>query len=128
MQPNGPPQTSLIEIGPRFVLTPIRIFEGAFSGATVYSNPGQYSLLVLVFLFSPVLTTLPQNLFRPPLYDRQSKGRKETSTGNENLWSRRERSARRIAGEQKTNLLCRKFSLEIPSIAMPIDFLQFDSV
>ncbi|KIP06039.1 hypothetical protein PHLGIDRAFT_107445 [Phlebiopsis gigantea 11061_1 CR5-6] len=39
LQPNGPPQTSLIEIGPRFVLTPIRIFEGAFSGATVYSNP-----------------------------------------------------------------------------------------
>ncbi|TFY70632.1 hypothetical protein EVG20_g2378 [Dentipellis fragilis] len=30
LQPNGPPQTSLVEIGPRFVLTPIRIFEGAF--------------------------------------------------------------------------------------------------
>ncbi|EGN95558.1 hypothetical protein SERLA73DRAFT_95074 [Serpula lacrymans var. lacrymans S7.3] len=39
LQPNAPPQTSLIEIGPRFVLTPIRIFEGAFHGATVYSNP-----------------------------------------------------------------------------------------
>ncbi|KAL0565239.1 Ribosome biogenesis protein brx1 [Marasmius crinis-equi] len=38
-QPNGPPQTTLVEIGPRFVLTPIRIFEGAFGGATVYSNP-----------------------------------------------------------------------------------------
>ncbi|KIK59535.1 hypothetical protein GYMLUDRAFT_169388 [Collybiopsis luxurians FD-317 M1] len=37
--PNGPPQTTLVEIGPRFVLTPIRIFEGAFGGATVYSNP-----------------------------------------------------------------------------------------
>jgi hypothetical protein len=32
--------TTLVEIGPRFVLTPIRIFEGAFSGATVFSNPG----------------------------------------------------------------------------------------
>ncbi|TFY82991.1 hypothetical protein EWM64_g1021 [Hericium alpestre] len=32
-------QTSLVEIGPRFVLTPIRIFEGAFGGATVFSNP-----------------------------------------------------------------------------------------
>ena len=32
---------SLVEIGPRFVLTPIRIFEGAFNGATVYSNPGK---------------------------------------------------------------------------------------
>ncbi|THH17125.1 hypothetical protein EW146_g3641 [Bondarzewia mesenterica] len=39
LQPNGPPQTSLVEIGPRFVMTPIRIFEGAFSGATVFSNP-----------------------------------------------------------------------------------------
>ncbi|TFK76214.1 ribosome biogenesis protein BRX1 [Pluteus cervinus] len=39
LQPDGPPQTTLVEIGPRFVLTPIRIFEGAFSGATVYSNP-----------------------------------------------------------------------------------------
>ncbi|KAF8350510.1 Brix domain-containing protein [Amanita rubescens] len=39
LQPNGPQQTTLVEIGPRFVLTPIRIFEGAFSGATVYSNP-----------------------------------------------------------------------------------------
>jgi ribosome biogenesis protein BRX1 len=38
-QPNGPPQTTLVEIGPRFVLTPIRIFEGAFGGATVFSNP-----------------------------------------------------------------------------------------
>jgi len=40
LQPNGPPQMSLVEIGPRFVLTPIRVFEGAFGGATVYSNPG----------------------------------------------------------------------------------------
>ncbi|KAI0063429.1 Brix-domain-containing protein [Artomyces pyxidatus] len=39
LQPNGPPQTTLVEIGPRFVLTPIRIFEGAFSGATVFANP-----------------------------------------------------------------------------------------
>jgi len=37
--PNGPPQVSMVEIGPRFVLTPIRIFEGAFGGATVFSNP-----------------------------------------------------------------------------------------
>ncbi|KAF9514444.1 hypothetical protein BS47DRAFT_1295023 [Hydnum rufescens UP504] len=38
-KPNGPVSTSLVEIGPRFVLTPIRIFEGAFGGATVFSNP-----------------------------------------------------------------------------------------
>ena len=39
-QPNGPTQLSLVEIGPRFVMTPIKIFEGAFNGATVFSNPG----------------------------------------------------------------------------------------
>jgi ribosome biogenesis protein BRX1 len=30
---------SLIEIGPRFCLTPIRIFEGSFGGPTVFENP-----------------------------------------------------------------------------------------
>ncbi|OCF43813.1 ribosome biogenesis protein BRX1 [Kwoniella heveanensis CBS 569] len=35
---NGPPVPSLVEIGPRFVLTPIRIFEGSFGGPTLYSN------------------------------------------------------------------------------------------
>jgi len=39
LQPSGPPQTSLVEIGPRFVLTPIRIFEGSFGGPTVFENP-----------------------------------------------------------------------------------------
>lgn len=32
-------QPTLVEIGPRMVLTPIRIFEGSFGGATVYENP-----------------------------------------------------------------------------------------
>ena len=44
VKPNGPSETSLVEIGPRFVLTPIRIFEGAFGGATVFSNPGKLGL------------------------------------------------------------------------------------
>lgn len=30
--------TQLVEIGPRFVLTPIRIFAGSFGGPTLYSN------------------------------------------------------------------------------------------
>lgn len=32
-------EPTLVEIGPRMVLTPIRIFEGSFGGATVYENP-----------------------------------------------------------------------------------------
>lgn len=31
--------TSLVEIGPRFVLNPIRIFRGSFGGQTLYHNP-----------------------------------------------------------------------------------------
>jgi hypothetical protein len=34
------PQISLTEVGPRFVLTPIKIFEGSFNGATIYENKG----------------------------------------------------------------------------------------
>lgn len=30
--------TSLIEIGPRFVLNPIRIFRGSFGGQTIWRN------------------------------------------------------------------------------------------
>jgi ribosome biogenesis protein BRX1 len=30
--------TSLVEIGPRFVLSPIRIFRGSFGGQTLYQN------------------------------------------------------------------------------------------
>lgn len=31
--------TSLVEIGPRFVLNPIRIFRGSFGGQTLFHNP-----------------------------------------------------------------------------------------
>jgi hypothetical protein len=34
------PKISLSEVGPRFVLVPVKIFEGSFSGATVYENQG----------------------------------------------------------------------------------------
>lgn len=44
---------SLVEIGPRFVLTPIRIFEGAFGGATVFANPGTWhgacNIILVIF-------------------------------------------------------------------------------
>lgn len=31
--------TSLVEIGPRFVLNPIRVFRGSFGGQTLFQNP-----------------------------------------------------------------------------------------
>lgn len=36
-------QTNLVEIGPRFVLIPIRIFNGSLGGATLYENPAYVS-------------------------------------------------------------------------------------
>jgi ribosome biogenesis protein BRX1 len=36
----GEEEMRLVEIGPRFVLTVIRIFEGSFGGVSVYSNGG----------------------------------------------------------------------------------------
>jgi ribosome biogenesis protein BRX1 len=35
--------TSLVEIGPRFVMNPIRIFRGSFGGQTLYRNPDYVS-------------------------------------------------------------------------------------
>ncbi len=35
--------TSLVEIGPRFVLVPIRIFSGSMGGATLYQNQAYVS-------------------------------------------------------------------------------------
>jgi len=37
-QTNTADKTSLVEIGPRFVLNPIRIFRGSFGGQTLYQN------------------------------------------------------------------------------------------
>ncbi|KAJ5167693.1 Ribosome biogenesis protein BRX1 [Penicillium canariense] len=38
MGPDGLPEVSLVEIGPRFVLTPIVILEGSFGGPVIYEN------------------------------------------------------------------------------------------
>jgi ribosome biogenesis protein BRX1 len=35
--------TNLVEIGPRMVLIPIRIFSGSLGGATLYQNPAYVS-------------------------------------------------------------------------------------
>lgn len=35
----GESDTHLVEIGPRMVLIPIRIFSGSLGGATLYQNP-----------------------------------------------------------------------------------------
>lgn len=39
----GAPHLSLSEVGPRFVLNPVKIFEGSFNGACLYENKGASS-------------------------------------------------------------------------------------
>lgn len=34
---------SLVEIGPRFVLNPIKVFDGSFCGQVMYENPDYVS-------------------------------------------------------------------------------------
>lgn len=50
MQPHGPPTTSLVEIGPRFVMTPMKVLEGSFHGAVVYLNEGESVCTLLIRL------------------------------------------------------------------------------
>ncbi|GIL92724.1 hypothetical protein Vretimale_11764 [Volvox reticuliferus] len=38
-----PENASLVEVGPRFCLNPIKIFNGSFGGATLYNNPNYTS-------------------------------------------------------------------------------------
>lgn len=47
------------EIGPRFVLNPIKIFEGSFCGAVIYENEGEAVAFVLTYHLSSVLTFVP---------------------------------------------------------------------
>lgn len=42
------PHLSLSEVGPRFVLNPVKIFEGSFNGACLYENKGASRLVSLV--------------------------------------------------------------------------------
>lgn len=39
----GDEPTSLVEIGPRFVLNIVRIFQGSFGGRTIFQNPSWVS-------------------------------------------------------------------------------------
>ena len=80
---------SLVEIGPRFVLTPIRIFEGAFGGATVFANPGTIislagpaagaDIIALLYLKHFVFAT-KQNLYRRRLLGPRDGRRRAKST------------------------------------------------
>ena len=107
LQPSGPPQTSLVEIGPRFVLTPIRIFEGAFNGATVYSNPGTiipWSLVFADYRLTPFIQSTSHRL----LYVKHSETPRAPSIRRGRLWSTNEQQGRRIKNWRRTSWLFAK--------------------
>lgn len=49
---------SLNEIGPRFVLVPVKIFEGSFGGAIVWENKGKQLIALRIY----ILVNLPLKL------------------------------------------------------------------
>ena len=116
IQPNGPPQTSLVEIGPRFVLTPIRIFEGAFSGTTVYSNPGQYAVSVTSYL---LLIASRQSSYPPHQYALPSGGRRAQNMAIASRPRRSKYVGKSAESSRKTSLLYQKCSREVLYHSLP---------
>ena len=41
---------ALAEIGPRFVLNPIKIFDGSFQGQTIWENPRYVSPALVIYI------------------------------------------------------------------------------
>jgi ribosome biogenesis protein BRX1 len=93
---------SLIEIGPRFVLTPIRIFEGAFGGATVFANPG--TLVVLDYFFVVLIASLFLEFVSPALV-RSTRRKEKGDRYKERKLAQQERGVRRIEHRREEDVL-----------------------
>ncbi|KAG8905209.1 Ribosome biogenesis protein brx1 [Tulasnella sp. 403] len=94
LQPEGRPTTSLVEIGPRFVLTPIKIFEGAFNGAVVYNNMGSH--YVFKMQDDAADTDIPFSGFIPPQLFRASKSQDKIHRFQKRKLERLQRHERRV--------------------------------
>jgi hypothetical protein len=55
-------KTTLIEVGPRFCMNPIKIFSGSFGGQTLYENPFYVSPNTVSSLFYCSLPYPPEDL------------------------------------------------------------------
>jgi hypothetical protein len=79
-KPKNAREMSLVEVGPRFCLNPVKIFAGSFQGVTLYENPAYVSpntvgrrdvwisldvLVVAVFRFGELLGVPFVILLRP---------------------------------------------------------------
>ena len=89
------------------MLTPIRIFEGAFNGATVYSNPGTiipWSLAFTDYRVTPFIQSTSHHL----LYVKRSEPPRAPSIRCARLGSTNEQQGRRIKNWRKTSWLFAK--------------------
>jgi ribosome biogenesis protein BRX1 len=68
--------TSLVEIGPRFVLNPIRIFRGSFGGQTLYANPD---------FVSPNDIRAIEKKRKGTSYEQRKQSQKQRKTRHENM-------------------------------------------
>ena len=68
--------TSLVEIGPRFVLDPIRIFRGSFGGQTLYANPD---------FVSPNDIRAMEKKRKGMSYEQRKQSQKQRKTRHENM-------------------------------------------
>lgn len=68
--------TSLVEIGPRFVLNPIRIFRGSFGGQTLYLNPD---------FVSPNEIRASEKKRKGMSYEQRKEAQKKRKTRQENM-------------------------------------------
>lgn len=81
-QKEGAPHLSLSEVGPRFVLNPVKIFEGSFNGACIYENKGILShlsrsttrkpALIIIHFFQQSSSLLRHSLLRNVSTERRS--------------------------------------------------------
>lgn len=79
-------------------MTPIRIFEGAFGGATVFANPGAHNFLTIVphtpLRVNPLLT-IKSTEFVPPAVVRSATRREKGDRYRERKLAQAEREVRK---------------------------------
>lgn len=59
---NNLPHLSLSEVGPRFVLNPVKIFEGSFNGACLYENKGEFAFFFFLSWRTKARKVKPETL------------------------------------------------------------------
>lgn len=97
------------EIGPRFVLVPVKIFEGSFGGAVIWENPGEipcrmlhsnlYLKTFLEQISSPLWLSLRMQKSLKQLDTQEGRMRKTIERRGKYTCTRRNKQISRKAGD-----------------------------